>query len=324
MDTGPWESVFRSVLGGAKLVSRLEPGRAGGQTGSPWEGVAGVARRYAVGPQENPLQPPARRPGDVQLHGLGPRHWAVLSLLAEHGVLHTGQVTTLMFGSRPAAARHLGALARAGLVWRFVYDDDPRHVAFYELSAAGAEALTARLREAGRAVPVALGRPGPGEFVVNEFFVGLAAQAREDGRGELFRWRRALEAAVWLREHGVSEATPSAYGVWIEGGRAVRFVLHVDHTAAPGALSGLAAPPQADVLAGYRRARRGVPVTAVLVLCLTVERETEVLRGMAAAPLPVTVGTATLDRLYQASSAAEAIWTVAGGDGLLRLAEIGR
>jgi DNA-binding MarR family transcriptional regulator len=284
--------------------------------------VAGVVRRYAVGPQENSLQPPARRRGDAQLHGLGPRHWAVLSVLAEHGVLHTGQVTTLLFGSRPAAARHLGALARAGLVWRFVHDDDPRHVAFYELSAAGAQALTARLREAGRAVPVALGRPGPGEFVVNEFFVGLAAQAREDRRCELFRWRRALEAAVWLREHGVPMVTPSAYGVWIEDGRAVRFVLHVER-AEVAALSGRAAPSQVGVLAGYRRASRGVPVTAVLVLCPTTEQETGVRRGLAAAPLPVTVGTTTLDRLYQASSAAEAIWTVTGREGLLRLAEIG-
>ncbi|MEV5691891.1 replication-relaxation family protein [Micromonospora globbae] len=248
----------------------------------------------------------------------------MLSVLAEHGVLHTGQVTTLLFGSRPAAARHLGALARAGLVWRFVHDDDPRHVAFYELSAAGAQALTARLGEAGRAVPVALGRPGPGEFVVNEFFVGLAAHASKDPRCELFRWRRALEAAVWLREHGVAEVSPSAYGVWIEGGRAVRFVLHVEHTAAAGALSRLAAPPQADVLAGYRRAPRGVPVAAVLVLCPDVERETEVRRGVAAAPLPVTVGTATLDRLFDASSAAEAIWAVTGAEGLRRLAEVGR
>lgn len=284
-----------------------------------------MARRYAVGPQESPLQPPARRSGDAQLHGLGPRHWAVLSVLAEHGVLHTGQVTTLLFGSRPAAARHLGALARAGLVWRFVHDDDPRHVAFYELSAAGAQALTGRLREAGRAVPVALGRPGPGEFVVNEFFVGLAAHAGKDPRCGLFRWRRALEAAAWLREHGVAEVRPSAYGVWIEGGRAVRFVLHVEHTAAAGALSGLAAPPEADVLlGGYRRAPRGVPVAAVLVLCPSVEREVEVRRGVAAAPLPVTVGTATLDRLFDASSAAEAIWAVAGGEGLFRLAEVGR
>ena len=50
------------------------------------------------------------------MHGLGERHWSLLALLAEHGALHTGQVVTLLFGSRPAAVRHLGVLARAGLV----------------------------------------------------------------------------------------------------------------------------------------------------------------------------------------------------------------
>jgi len=70
------------------------------------EGVAGVGRKYAVGPQESPLRPPTRRPGAVQPHGLGQRHWALLSLLAEHGVLHTGQVATLMFGT----SLHAGCL----------------------------------------------------------------------------------------------------------------------------------------------------------------------------------------------------------------------
>ncbi|GAB3053324.1 hypothetical protein GCM10027186_00240 [Micromonospora schwarzwaldensis] len=39
---------------------------------------------------------------------------------------------------------------------------------------------------------------------------------------------------------------------------------------------------------------------------------------------PATVKTATLDRLYEASSAAEAIWGVTADGGLLRLVEIGR
>ncbi|MFY1673182.1 replication-relaxation family protein [Plantactinospora sp. WMMB334] len=247
----------------------------------------------------------------------------MLSLLAEHGVLHTGQVAMLMFGSRPAAARHLGVLARAGLVWRFVYDDDPSHLAFYELSTAGAEVLTARLRQAGRAVPVALGKPGPDVLVVNDFFVSLVAQARERGRGELFRWRRALEAAVWLREHGVADVAPAAYGVWIEHGLTVRFVLHVDHDeAAP--ITGSPAPPPADALTGYRHAPRGVPVTAVLVLCPTSDRQTELHRDLAAVPLPVPVASTTLDLLAEASSAAEAIWRVTGGESPVRLAEIGR
>ncbi|MDG4833988.1 replication-relaxation family protein [Solwaraspora sp. WMMD1047] len=282
-----------------------------------------MARLYAVGPDESPFNPPPRRPDDVRLHGLGRRHWALLSLLAEHGVLHTGQVATLMFGSRPAAARHLGALVRAGVVCRFVYDDDPTHLAHYELSAAGVEVLTQRLQQAGRAVPVALGRPGADLFTVNAFFVGLVAEARQRGRGEVLRWRRALEAALWLREHGVPDVAPSAYGVWIEDGLSVRFVLHVDHDHGPR-LSEAIVPPAAEALHGYRHAPRGVPLTAVLVLCPTAGRAAELHRDLAAAPVPVTVASTTFDRFSEASSAAEAIWTVTGNDTPLRLAEVGR
>lgn len=105
--------------------------------------------------------PPPNRPGGADLHGLGPRHWALLELLAEHGALHTGQVTALLFGSPPAAVRHQRALLRAGLVWRFVYHDDPTHLAFYEASIDGATALQDRLQDHGRPVRTALGRPRP-------------------------------------------------------------------------------------------------------------------------------------------------------------------
>ena len=68
-------------------------------------GAVNVARQYRIGPNESAFVPPARRPGEVQVHGLGERHWSLLALLAEHGALHTGQVVTLLFGSRPAAVR---------------------------------------------------------------------------------------------------------------------------------------------------------------------------------------------------------------------------
>lgn len=281
-------------------------------------------RRYEVGPHGNPKVPPARRPDGGDTRRLGRRHWALLALLAEHGVLHTGQITALLFGSRPAAVRHLTRLMRAGLVRRFVHRNDPTHLAYYELSADGAERLTVRLREANRPVPVAMGKPGPDLFVVNEFFVGLVGEARRQGRGVLFRWRRALEAAVWLREHAVP-AAPSAYGVWIEDGAAVRFLLHVDHDK-PGRLSSTPAPPAAAWLADYRQAPRGVPATAVLVLCPTRQREDELHRDLTADPLPVTVATTTFEQLATAGNGAEAIWRVVGAEPavLLRLAEIGR
>lgn len=252
--------------------------------------------------------------------GLRQRHWSVLAVLAEHGVLHTGQVAALLFGSRPAAVRHLRVLVDAGLVWRFVFDNDSRHLAYYELSIEGREAIAGRLRAAGRPVPVALGRPGRAMLLVNEFFVALAVRAQQ-GRGELFRWRRALEAAVWLREHGVPEAAPAAYGVWIEDNRAVRFMLHVDDgLSAPG--TGYPAPSPGEVLKGYRHAPAGVPVTAVVMIC-SEERERKAHTDLTIAALPVVVAVTTPERLA-AASPAETIWTRAGtGPGrLLRLIDL--
>src|SRR5262245_25457125 len=129
-----------------------------------------VSRRYQVGPDESRYAPPVRRPGGVQVHGLGERHWSLLGLLAEHGTLHTQQVVTLLFGSRPAAVRHLGVLLRAGLVCRFVYDDDPSHLAYYEASTDGVTVLQERLRHTGNPVPAVLGQPAPGQMLINVFF----------------------------------------------------------------------------------------------------------------------------------------------------------
>jgi hypothetical protein len=282
-----------------------------------------VARQYRVGPNESPLQPPARRPGGAQLHGLGERHWSLLGLLAEHGALNTGQVVTLLFGSRPAAVRHLGVLFRAGLVWRFVYDNDPSHLAYYEASTDGVTALEERLRRSGHTVPPMLGQATAGYMMINDFFTALAAEARTDQRGCLYRWRRAADTAALLRGYGVSGVRPRAYGVWIEAGVAVRFLLHLDDDEEPKPLSGDPAPPPAEGLAGYRLAARGVPATAVLVVHPMPEREAVLHRELADAPVPVPVATCTLDRLYAAPSAADAIWNVAGADGtFVRLIDV--
>lgn len=281
-----------------------------------------MARQYRVGPGESPYGPPVRRPGGVQVHGLGERHWSLLELLAEHGALHTGQVVTLLFRSRPAAVRHLGVLARAGLVWRFVYDDDPSHLAYYEASTDGVTVLEERLRRSGHAVPPVLGQPVAGHLLINDFFTGLAADARTGERGCLYRWRRAADTAAWLRGYGLSGVRPRAYGVWIEDGIVVRFLLHIDD-AEPKPWSGDPAPPPAEGLAGYRLAARGVPATAVLVIHARPEREAALHRELTAVPVPVA--TCTMDRLYTTRSAAEAIWNVAGADDtFVRLIDVPR
>jgi hypothetical protein len=219
-------------------------------------------RQYDLGGGEKSnIDPPPNRPGGADLHGLGLRHWALLELLAEHGALHTGQVTALLFGSRPAAVRHLRILLRAGLVWRFVHHDDPTHLAYYELSFDGVTALQDRLRDHGLTVPPAIGQPGFDQPIVAQFFTGLAIDARRSGgRRHLYRWRRALDTAVWLRRAGVDRVRPRASGVWIEDGVVVRFLLHVDHDD-PRPLSGDPAPPPVAALAGYRHATGPWPAT---------------------------------------------------------------
>lgn len=259
--------------------------------------------------------PPPRRPSGADLHGLGQRHWALLELLAEHGALHTGQVTALLFGSRPTAVRHLRTLLRTGLVWRFVHHDDPTHLAFYEVSFDGVTALRDRLRDHGRPVPPALGQLGFDQPIVAEFFTGLAADARgSGGRRCLYRWRRALDTAAWLRRAGVDRVRPRASGVWIEDGAVVRFLLHVDHDD-PRPLSGDPAPRPATALAGYRHTTGGVPALAVLVICPTDDRERRLHTDLVARPIPVPVAATTDARLTGALSPADAIWTVTGPTG---------
>jgi DNA-binding transcriptional ArsR family regulator len=228
-----------------------------------------------------------------------------------------------MFGSRPAASRHLGALTRAGVLWRFVYDTDSSHLAHYELTPGGIEALSRHLRREGRPVPVGIGAQLRDQHLISYFRVGLAAASRADGRGHLYRWRRALEAAALLRNAGIPHVHPRAYGEWIEKDMAVRFLLHTDH-ADPYPL--VEPPPPSRALAGYRDAGAGVPATAVLVVTNSEDRHRALLRELAVNPLPVAVAVTTTDALYDAISASEQIWSIPGAEaaGRARLIDLSR
>lgn len=279
-----------------------------------------MARQYPSGSDDDSrFFPPARSPGAIDTHGLGPRHWTLLTLVAEHGVLSTDQVVILMFGSRPAASRHLSALTQAGLLWRFVYDDDSSHLAYYEMSQDGVEALRQRLRREGRPVPAALGAQLRDHYLVSHVRVGLAAETRTGGPGRLYRWRRALEAAALLRQAGISHVHPRAYGEWIERDIAIRFLLHIDSAVHHPLVE--AAPPS-QALAGYRNAENGVPATAVLVVTEDAGRHDALHRELAAQPLPVTVAVAMADELYKAANAADQIWSIAGADPAQRVSLI--
>lgn len=266
-----------------------------------------MARRYRVGPGEFHSTPPVQPASDVDLRGLRERHWRLLSLVAEHALLDSECAAELMFGSRPAAVRHLQALARAGLVWRFARDDDRTHRAFYEVSTNGVDALTARTRASGLPVPVNLGGAHRDQYVTNHVHVGLVRAAKaSEGRAWLYSWHRGVEAAAGMRRLGISSVYPQAAGTWLENGRVLRFLLHVDDDR--HSLSS-EPPPAAQALAGYRLGRTGIPATALLVLASTAEREAELHRNLTAQPLPVPVAATTPQRLYALGDPSAKIWT---------------
>jgi hypothetical protein len=269
-----------------------------------------MGRRYQVGPEDEPRWRPSASSG-ADLRGVRERHWELLSLLAQYAVLDTGQVAELMFGSRPAAVRHLSVLVKAGLVWRFVYDNDASHRAHYEASREGLRHLAERLHQAGQTVPANLGHAHRDQVEVNEFMIRLERAARAShGQAWLYGWRRGADVLMWLHRLGITGVQPRAAGVWLQDSRAVRFLLHVDDDS-PSPLSGTPALPPAHALRGYRQATVGVPAACLLMLCPTVTREDELHTALAADPMLLPIASTTLDRLLGTADPSEAIWSTA-------------
>ncbi len=240
---------------------------------------------------------------------LSERHWRLLSLVAQQGELSTLQITTLMFNSRPSAARHLNVLVKAGLLWRYISHKGSSHVARYQITLEGTLALKRTLHQAGQHAPIGLGQRGIADRHrerINDFFVRLVRHARNTERGHLYRWRHALDTALWLRSLGIADAHPDGYGLWIEGDSTISFLLHIDRNKP----SPQGTQPPSELLAGYRQTPTGVPVDAALILTPTNRREQELHRDLADAPAPLTVAATTYDRLAQAPSPADAIWSV--------------
>jgi hypothetical protein len=221
--------------------------------------------------------------------------------------------------SLPANAQTHGA-ARTPNTRRFVDVRDPKHLAHYELSLHGARTLTQVLRQNGQPVPAGLGRRGqPTELdltAVNRFFVDLVAHARHTGRAHLYRWRHALDTEIWLHNHGVRGVHPHGDGLWIEDNATISFLLHLDHDD-PSPINPTPPPPPSALLAGYRRARTGVPADAALVITPNDQREQQLHHQLANAPVPLTVAATTHTRLHSAASPADAIWTIPAAPGAL-------
>jgi hypothetical protein len=158
-------------------------------------------------------------------------------------VLTTGQLAALGFANLTTARHRLSALVRLGLLRRFrphpPTGSAPWH---YVLGPVGAALLGTEDRDERKWAPQAradrqLGlerSPRLGHMTGrNQFFVALAAHAREHG-GELREWLNETQAAAHvvrgLLVGGIWDRLPRPDGAatWAEVGRAVSFLLEYD------------------------------------------------------------------------------------------------
>jgi len=139
---------------------------------------------------------------------------------------------------------------------------------------------------------------------------------------ELFQWLTIMDTSVWLRQYNLAHLRADGYGVWLEGGRCLRFLVHVD----PGPIGNVVAkheqPSGLDaVLAGYRRTDPVVPVGAVLVIAKDADREEQLLADLVRRPLRTPMVTTTKDRLYR-HWPNEQVWRAPGEDDSRRLIDL--
>ena len=167
----------------------------------------------------------------------------LVRLVGEHRVLTTGQLTALGFANLTTARHRQSVLVRIGLLRRFrphpPTGSAPWH---YVLGPVGAAMLGTEDRDEKKWAPQAradrqLGlerSPRLGHMTGrNQFFVALAAHAREHG-GELREWRNETQAAEHLMRGllvgGIWDRLPrpDGAGTWAEYDRQISFLLEYD------------------------------------------------------------------------------------------------
>ncbi|MFG1650950.1 DeoR family transcriptional regulator [Micromonospora sp. NPDC049275] len=255
---------------------------------------------------------------------LSPRRWRILSYLAQHGAATTLDVALVCGVSRLTAHRDLVGLHEAGLVRRDRSAEDRTHTWWYEVTAEGTDVLRRALTASGRPVPLRLGQRSSGRADALLFLPLAEVSRRNPGRCELFQWLAMMDTSSWLRQHDLAQVRADGYGVWLQDGRCLRFLVHVDRGPSGGvvaeherATSGLG-----GLLAGYRRADRPVPVGAVLLIAQDAEREERLRADLLREPLRNAVATTTQQLLYR-HWPDDQVWQVPGESGRRRLIEVG-
>jgi DNA-binding MarR family transcriptional regulator len=230
-----------------------------------------------------------------------PRRWRILSLLALHGGVTVLDVALVLDVARLTAQRDLAWLYQAGLVDRWRSTEDRTHTWIYDITPDGTGLLREALTAAGRPVPLQLGHRTWGAADHLLFLPLLEVSRRQPGRCELLQWLATMDTSVWLRGHDLAHLCADGYGIWLEDGRALRFLVHVDPGWSGGAVaeqephtSGLDA-----LLAGYRCTDPAVPVGAVLVIANAPEREEHLLADLVERPVRASIATTSMDLLYR-------------------------
>jgi hypothetical protein len=145
-------------------------------------------------------------------------------------------------------------------------------------------------------------------------FLPLVEVSRQNpGRCELFGWLTTMDTSVWLRQHDLAHLRADGYGVWLEDGRRLRFLVHVD----PGPVGDVVVEHEeltyglGAVLAGYRRTDPVVPVGSVLVIVQDAEREEQLLADLVRRPPRTPIATTAEDMLHR-HRPDEQVWRVPG------------
>lgn len=242
-----------------------------------------------------------------------PRRWRILSFLALHGLATTSDTAVVVGVPRLTAHRDLTALHTAGLVSRERSAEDRAHAWWYRVTGEGTELLGCDLVSSGRPVPLHLGQRHWGAAHYLLFLPLLAVSRQNPGRCGLFQWLAALDTSVWLRERDLAHLRADGYGVWLEDGRSLRFLVHVDPGPIGDAIAERERPTAGlgGVLAGYRRTDPVVPVGAVLVIARDAVREANLLADLVSRPLRAPVSVATYDLLHQ-HWPHEQVWRIPG------------
>lgn len=285
--------------------------------------IRSASRRRGGGPAaSDPL--PAGRVLDplVVLRSLTDRDRRLVTVLAEHQVLTTNQITQLAFPGLDVAQRRLLRLTRLGVLdrfrWHALVGSEAWH---YTLGVTGA-ALVAAERGVEAPKPADLRRRSlrlaasprlPHLLGVNGWFCALAGHARTHPGTALLDWWSERRCAEQYGEL----VRPDGYGVFAEDGRQVEFFIEYDTGSEP--LGRLAAK-----LPGYGElAAAAGPDHRVLLWLQSTTREAHLHRHFAdhTPACPVATAAAELAAAFDTGPAGP-VWLVPGSERRRRLVEL--